>query len=308
MSSSSAAVTAETSGPDPGDRPGDVAAHAGVSSASGYDALRADIRRLSTMLGQTLVHHGGPELLELVEQVRRLSRSAVAGDEGGDAEVTRLLAGLDTGTAVALTRAFSPSTFPAGQHRRAAAPGARVRGWRAGRVPLRRLMERLAAATPTVLPRRGGGGAGPAELRPCYRAPHRILPAVGAGHPCATGGRTGWTGRHPTRSWLRWSSCSGRPTSCAPGKPPVAAGARAIGWYMSIWAAARVPDLLGAFEREVRAAGFITVPEQARPVHAGLLGRRRPDGNPNVTPAVTREVMELYSDRAIVIHTDLSTS
>ena len=107
MSSSSAAVTAETSGPDPEDRPGDVAAHAGVSSASGYDALRADIRRLSTLLGQTLVHHGGPELLELVEQVRRLSRSAVAGDEGGDAEVTRLLAGLDTGTAVALTRAFS---------------------------------------------------------------------------------------------------------------------------------------------------------------------------------------------------------
>ncbi len=59
------------------------------------------------MLGQTLVHHGGPELLELVEQVRRLSRSAVAGDEGGDAEITRLLAGLDAGTAVALTRAFS---------------------------------------------------------------------------------------------------------------------------------------------------------------------------------------------------------
>ena len=58
-----------------------VAAHAGVVSASGYEALRADIRRLSTMLGQTLVHHGGPELLELVEQVRRLSRSAVAGDE-----------------------------------------------------------------------------------------------------------------------------------------------------------------------------------------------------------------------------------
>src|SRR3954464_14814876 len=85
--------------------PRDVAAHAGVISASGHEALRADIRRLSTMLGQTLAHHGGPELLELVERVRRLSRSAV--QAGDDAEITALLRGLDTGTAVSLVRAFS---------------------------------------------------------------------------------------------------------------------------------------------------------------------------------------------------------
>ena len=123
--------------------PRDVAAHAGVTSASGHDALRADIRRLSTMLGQTLAHHGGPELLELVEQVRRLSRSAVAAG-GDDAEVTTLLSGLDTGTAVSLARAFSQyfqlANIAEQRHRARELAGSDPDG----RGPLRRLMERLA--------------------------------------------------------------------------------------------------------------------------------------------------------------------
>ena len=41
-----------------------VAASAGVVSESEHDALRADIRRLSTLLGQTIAQHGGPDLLE----------------------------------------------------------------------------------------------------------------------------------------------------------------------------------------------------------------------------------------------------
>ncbi len=89
-----------------------------------------------------------------------------------------------------------------------------------------------------------------------------------------------------------------------PGKPTVADEARAIGWYMEQLGRVAVPDLLGAFDREVRAAGF-TVPEGARPLALGCWVGGDRDGNPNVTPAVTREVMELYSDRAIGIHTDL---
>ena len=89
-----------------------------------------------------------------------------------------------------------------------------------------------------------------------------------------------------------------------PGKPTVADEAQAIGWYMERLGRVALPDLIGAFEREVRAAGF-TLPDQARPLALGCWVGGDRDGNPNVTPAVTRQVLELYSDRAIGIHTDL---
>lgn len=62
--------------------------------------LRADIRRLGDLLGETLVRQEGPELLELVERVRALTRE--------DGEAAAELLG-DTGleTAAKLVRAFS---------------------------------------------------------------------------------------------------------------------------------------------------------------------------------------------------------
>lgn len=62
--------------------------------------LRADIRRLGDLLGETLVRQEGPELLELVEKVRRLTR------EDGDA-AAELLRGTELETAAKLVRAFS---------------------------------------------------------------------------------------------------------------------------------------------------------------------------------------------------------
>ncbi|CAM5547185.1 Phosphoenolpyruvate carboxylase OS=Streptomyces fumanus OX=67302 GN=ppc PE=3 SV=1 [Streptomyces fumanus] len=62
--------------------------------------LRADIRRLGDLLGETLVRQEGPELLELVEKVRRLTR------EDGEA-AAELLRGTELKTAAKLVRAFS---------------------------------------------------------------------------------------------------------------------------------------------------------------------------------------------------------
>ena len=45
----------------PGRSDTDPVAHStGVVSESEHESLRADIRRLTTMLGRTLSHHGGP--------------------------------------------------------------------------------------------------------------------------------------------------------------------------------------------------------------------------------------------------------
>src|SRR5262245_11848660 len=63
-------------------------------------ALRADIRRLGRLLGESLVRQVGPELLEQVEAVRKLARD-------DPAAAAALLRDVDPTTAGQLARAFS---------------------------------------------------------------------------------------------------------------------------------------------------------------------------------------------------------
>ena len=62
--------------------------------------LRADIRRLGVLLGQTLARQEGQALLDLVEEVRALVRT-------DGAAAARRLAEVDVTTATPLARAFS---------------------------------------------------------------------------------------------------------------------------------------------------------------------------------------------------------
>jgi phosphoenolpyruvate carboxylase len=72
------------------------------------EALRADIRRLGNQLGEALVRQHGKDLLDLVEEVRSLGKSA---RRGGSAEAAEnlhdLLAKLDTAEVIPLVRAFT---------------------------------------------------------------------------------------------------------------------------------------------------------------------------------------------------------
>ena len=72
------------------------------------DILRSDIRRLGNQLGEALVRQHGQELLDLVEEIRSLGKSA---RRGGSTEATGdlhdLLGKLDTTDVIPLVRAFT---------------------------------------------------------------------------------------------------------------------------------------------------------------------------------------------------------
>lgn len=70
--------------------------------------LRATVRRLSTLLGRTLADQHGPELLDLVEDVRRATKDAKASGNTDEAlAIQKRLAELPLEQATALTRAFT---------------------------------------------------------------------------------------------------------------------------------------------------------------------------------------------------------
>ena len=70
----------------------------GGAIAADEAALRSDVRRLADLLGETLVRQEGPELLALVEKVRK---------SVGEDESVELLATLSVEDSVQLVRAFS---------------------------------------------------------------------------------------------------------------------------------------------------------------------------------------------------------
>ena len=292
-----------------------VAASAGVVSESEHESLRADIRRLTTMLGRTLSHHGGPELLELVEEVRRLSRQA---PESGGAEITNALSGLDSGTAVALSRAFS-QYFQLANTAEQLHRSRELRSLRpADHRPLRVLMQRLAEEFPGEARAEVEKALELLELRPVFtahptessrqsvlRVLRRVGEALDRGAPThvrgADAARRGLLGEDDDDEVAGLVDLLWQTDEIRPGKPTVADEASAIGWYLEQLARNTVPQLVGEFEREARAVGF-TVPDDARPLVLGSWVGGDRDGNPFVTPDVTRDVVALNADRALRIH------
>ena len=287
----------QESSADQGKRLDSMAAHAGVVSESQHHALRADIRLLSTLLGHTLVRQGGEELFKLVEQVRVLARAALP---GCSAEIRSLLSTLDVGTAVQLVRAFSiyfQLTNVAEQLHRSRERRAQA-GGRCG--PLRAVVDRLArevdrAKVEAVLARM--------ELRPVFTAHptevsrrsvrdilRRVADVLDQDLPEEPSHR-----RLARLVDLLWQTDEIRP-----GQPTVLDEARAVAYYLEQLGTHVVPDLLEDLENELAHAAF-TLPPRSRPVVLGCWVGGDRDGNPNVSPQVTLDVLRLYADRALTI-------
>ncbi|MFT4294382.1 MAG: phosphoenolpyruvate carboxylase [Micropruina sp.] len=84
----------------------DVAALPGFLDETDDARLRRDIRRLGDLLGETLARQESPELVDQIEDIRRLSRDALAGDRKAQRTLTKRLSTADLPTAVNLIRAF----------------------------------------------------------------------------------------------------------------------------------------------------------------------------------------------------------
>ena len=278
----------------------DTMAEHGVVSESAHSALRADIRRLGSLLGDILTEQGGPELLALVEEVRSLSRDTATGVGAAVDQLDRMLAGVDPGTASQLARAFTTFFLLAN----VAEQLHRSREINADQPeePLRPLVRRLVSevgpeALTEVLAR--------AELRPVFTAHpteasrQSVLHALRKvadvlDHP----------GPYTDRKLAQLVELLWQTDEIRPGKPTVADETRAIAYYLERLGADTIPDVLENLDAALAEEG-LHLPEGARPVRLGSWVGGDRDGNPNVSPGVTMDAMRLYADRALRIQTSM---
>ncbi|GAB6899409.1 phosphoenolpyruvate carboxylase [Kineosporia succinea] len=270
----------------------------GVASDEQHTALRASVRQLSTLLGEALTRHEGPELLALVEQVRGLARRP------DDGELHTLLSGLDDPTAIVLARAFTAYFQLANiteQLHRWQELTARPEG------PLQATVGRIGTAVEAgeIDPARVTEILARVELRPVFTAHpteasrrsvldllRKIADEIQEQEdPRARSVDVARTHRRLAELVdLLWQTDEIRTE-----RPKPTDEARTAIYYLRTLAAQVVPDLLEELGLQLAAIG-IELPAHARPLRFGTWAGGDRDGNPNVTPEVTLDVLGLQHD------------
>ena len=259
--------------------------------------LRSDVRRLGDLLGQTLVRQEGPELLALVEEVRKSVR------EGKGAEI---LANLSVEDSVQLVRAFSTYFHLANVaeqvHRARVLAEARATGgsW------LARAVDRIEEALKAQIP---GHELSKEEIAKWVSA-MSVRPVFTA-HPTEAARRSVLNKlgsiaellddpRNPSQQdrlaetidllWQTDELRLGRPE-------PLDEALNAL-YYLDDLFTQTVPEVLNDFAKEMKRID-VAVPITARPLSFGnWIGGDR-DGNPNITAQVTTDAMVLQVGHAI---------
>lgn len=270
-------------------------------------SLRADIRRLGNKLGDALIRQHGQDLLDLVEQVRALTKEVRDPDSSADATpLESLLGNLNTATTIRLVRAFSTYFHLANvaeqTHRvdQLTDETSREQEWFEAAVDsiaaasvepldLAALIDRLElrpvfTAHPTEAARRSiltklGDLAGLLE--------ERLDPRSGAGDIRRIDRRT------EELIDLIWQTDELRRQ-----RPGPIDEARSVIFYFDQLFESVMPDLLDEIAVQFSRAG-VDLSNTARPIRFGTWVGGDRDGNPNVSPAVTATVLEMQHEHAL---------
>jgi phosphoenolpyruvate carboxylase len=259
--------------------------------------LRSDVRRLADLLGQTLVRQEGPELLELVEAVRKSVR------EGSGEEV---LANITDAESVQLARAFSTyfnlANVAEQIHRARVLSHSRATGgsWLVRAVD--RIEEALSQQTPGHQLTKDEITQWVSEMsvrpvftaHPTEAARRSILKKLGAiADLLDQPENASQQDRLAENIDLLWQTDELRL-----GQPePLDEALNAL-YYLDDLFTQTVPEVLNDFAKELKRIGVI-VPVTARPLSFGnWIGGDR-DGNPNITADVTTKAMVLQVGHSI---------
>jgi phosphoenolpyruvate carboxylase len=269
------------------------------AAAIGNDGagLRADVRKLGDLLGESLVRLEGQELLELVEAVRKAVK-----DGGGD----ELLSTLSIDQSVQLVRAFSTyfnlANVAEQVHRARVLADARAQGgsWMA------KAVDKIAAAQSAKLV----GHEFSTEDVTRWINELMVRPVFTA-HPTEAARRSVLNKLGRVAKLLDEPSTPAQLTRLAEtidvlwqtdelrvGRPEPLDEAMNALYYLDDLFKLTIPEVLSDFKNEIKRLG-VDLPLDARPLSFGSwIGGDR-DGNPNITASITESAMLLQVGHAI---------
>lgn len=271
-------------------------------------ALRNHIRRLGHQLGEALVRQQGPELLEQVEQVRGLARSLRRDSDASSAELADVLDDVDVHDAIRLVRAFTVYFHLANT----AEQVYRVDDLREKAVTSNNRF----AETVTKLQQTGVSDAEivattrDADLRPVFtahptEASRRSILDKLAEIATLVEERTVAEGDRARQARIDrrvdelidaiWQTDELRRE-----RPEPVEEARSILYYLNQIVTDGLPELFDDIDASLRAIGG-SLPTDHVPIRFGSWVGGDRDGNPNVTPAITAEVLAHQRSQALRI-------
>ena len=259
--------------------------------------LRADVRKLGDLLGESLVRQEGQELLELVEAVRKAVK-----DGGGD----DLLSTLSIEQSVQLVRAFSTyfnlANVAEQVHRARVLADARAQGgsWMA------KAVDKIAAAQSAKV---SGHEFSTEDVNRWVN--ELMVRPVFTAHPTEAARRSVLNKLGRVAKLLDQPSTEAQRNQLAEtidvlwqtdelrvGRPEPLDEAMNALYYLDDLFKLTIPEVLNDFKNEIKRLG-VDLPLDARPLSFGSwIGGDR-DGNPNITASITESAMVLQVGHAI---------